>query len=68
MTEETARRSIDWLDSIGSRVLALMGGEPLLRPDFIHKVVYYAAKKGFFVYLPTNGRLVTWRSIETAGD
>ena len=54
MTEDTARRSIDWLHSMGSRVLALMGGEPLLRPDFIHKVVYYAAKKGFFIYLPTN--------------
>jgi len=24
-----------------------MGGEPLLRPDFVHKVVYYAAKRGF---------------------
>ena len=35
-----------------------MGGEPLLRPDFAHKIVYYAAKKGFWVYLPTNGRLM----------
>ncbi|HYV12404.1 MAG TPA: radical SAM protein, partial [Pyrinomonadaceae bacterium] len=32
MTEDVAKRSIDWLHSIGSRVLALMGGEPLLRP------------------------------------
>src|SRR5262245_54967940 len=36
MTEETARRAIDWLHSIGNSVLALMGGEPLLRPDLIH--------------------------------
>jgi len=35
-----------------------MGGEPLLRPDFIHKVVYYAAKKGFWIYIATNGRLL----------
>ncbi len=35
-----------------------MGGEPLLRPQFVHKVVYYAAKKVFWVYLPTNGRLL----------
>jgi sulfatase maturation enzyme AslB (radical SAM superfamily) len=52
MTEDTAKRSIDWLHSIGSRVLALMGGEPLLRPKFIHKIVHYSAKKDIFVYLP----------------
>ncbi len=58
MTEEVAKRSIDWLHSTTCRVLALMGGEPLLRPDFVHKVIYYGAKKGFWVYLPTNGRLM----------
>ncbi len=58
MTEDIARRSIDWLHSTTCRVLALMGGEPLLRPDFVHKIVYYAAKKGFWVYLPTNARLL----------
>ncbi len=57
MTEDTARRSIDWLHDHGCRVLALMGGEPLLRPQFVHKVVYYAAKKGFWIYIATNGRL-----------
>ena len=51
MTEDVAKRSIDWLHSSTCRVLALMGGEPLLRPQFAHKVVYYAAKKGFWVYL-----------------
>jgi sulfatase maturation enzyme AslB (radical SAM superfamily) len=39
MTEDVARRSIDWLYDHGCRVLALMGGEPLLRPQFAHKVV-----------------------------
>jgi MoaA/NifB/PqqE/SkfB family radical SAM enzyme len=68
MTEETARRSIDWLHSIGCRVLALMGGEPLLRPDLIHKIVYYASKKDFFVYLPTNGRLMTPEVLDKIGD
>jgi MoaA/NifB/PqqE/SkfB family radical SAM enzyme len=58
MTEDVARRSIDWLHDHGCRVLALMGGEPLLRPQFAHKVVYYAAKKGFWVYIGTNGRLL----------
>ncbi|HET6267414.1 MAG TPA: radical SAM protein [Acidobacteriota bacterium] len=68
MTEDTARRSIDWLHSIGCRVLALMGGEPLLRPDFVHKIVYYAAKKDFFVYLPTNGRLMKPEVLDKLGD
>lgn len=68
MTEDTARRSIDWLESTTCRVLALMGGEPLLRPDFAHKVVYYAAKKGFWIYLPTNGRLMRPKVIDQLGD
>jgi MoaA/NifB/PqqE/SkfB family radical SAM enzyme len=58
MSEEVARRSIDWLHSTTCRVLALMGGEPLLRPQFAHKVVYHAAKLGFWIYLPTNARLM----------
>lgn len=68
MTEDVAKRSIDWLHGIGSRVLALMGGEPLLRPKFIHKIAYYSAMKGIFVYLPTNGRLMTEDVIDRLGD
>lgn len=68
MTEDTARRSIDWLHDTGCRVLALMGGEVLLRPRFVHKVVYYAAKRGFFVYVPTNGRLMRPDAIDRLGD
>lgn len=68
MTEETARRSIDWLHSTTCRVLALMGGEPLLRPQFVHKVIYYAAMKGFWVYLPTNARLLRREVIDRIAD
>jgi len=68
MTEDTARRSIDWLHSTTCRVLALMGGEPLLRPQFVHKVIYYAAKKGFWVYLPTNARLMRTEVIDRVAD
>jgi len=68
MTEDTARRSIDWLHETGCRVLALMGGEVLLRPHFVHKVAYYAAKKGFWVYVPTNGRLMRKEVIDRLGD
>lgn len=68
MTEDIARRSIDWLYDNGCRVLALMGGEPLLRPQFAHKVVYYAAKKGFWVYVATNGRLLRPDVADRLGD
>jgi MoaA/NifB/PqqE/SkfB family radical SAM enzyme len=68
MTEETARRSIDWLEDTRCRVLALMGGEVLLRPRFAHKVVDYAARKGFWVYVPTNGRLMRPEVIDRLGD
>lgn len=68
MTEEVARASIDWLHSTTCRVLALMGGEVILRPSFVHKVVYYAAKKGFFIYVPTNGRLLKPDVIDRLAD
>lgn len=68
MTEDVARRSIDWLRSTTCRVLALMGGEPLVRPKFIHKVVDYASQQGFWVYLATNGRLLTPDLIDRLGD
>jgi MoaA/NifB/PqqE/SkfB family radical SAM enzyme len=68
MSEDVARRSIDWLHDHGCRVLACMGGEPLLRPEFIHKVVYYAAKKGFWVYIATNGRLLRPELADRLGD
>jgi sulfatase maturation enzyme AslB (radical SAM superfamily) len=58
MSEDTAKRSIDWLHGTGCRVLAYMGGEPLLRSDFVHRITYYAAKKNFWIYLPTNARLL----------
>jgi len=68
MTEEVARRSVDWLHSTTCRVLAFMGGEPLLRPQLVHKVTDYAAQKGFWVYLPTNGRLMRPEVIDRMGD
>jgi MoaA/NifB/PqqE/SkfB family radical SAM enzyme len=68
MTEDVARRSIDWLHNHGCRVLALMGGEPLLRPQFAHKVVNYAAKKGFWIYIATNGRLLRPEVTDRLGD
>lgn len=68
MTEEVARASIDWLRSTTCRVLALMGGEVTLRPKFVHKIVYYAAKNDFWVYIPTNGRLLKPDLIDRLAD
>jgi len=68
MTEEVARASIDWLHSTTCRVLALMGGEVVLRPHFVHKVVDYAASKGFWIYIPTNGRLLRPDVIDRLAD
>jgi MoaA/NifB/PqqE/SkfB family radical SAM enzyme len=68
MTEDIARRSIDWLRSTTCRVLAVMGGEPLVRAKFVHKVVDYASSKDFWVYMGTNGRLLTPDLIDRLGD
>jgi MoaA/NifB/PqqE/SkfB family radical SAM enzyme len=68
MSEEVARASIDWLRSTTCRVLALMGGEVLLRPRFVQKVIYYAAKRDFWTYVPTNGRLMKPDVIDRLAD
>jgi len=67
MTFETAVKAVDWLDSLGCRVLAYMGGEPLVRKDFIIELTEYAVRKGFFVYLPTNGILLDEEFINAIG-
>jgi len=67
MSMETAIKAVNWLESIGCRVLAYMGGEPLVRKDFIIELTRYAAKKGFFVYLPTNGFLVDEAFVDAIG-
>lgn len=67
MTMQVARDCVDWLSSIGCRVLAYMGGEPLVRKDFIIELTRYAAEKGFFVYLPTNGILLDESFIDDIG-
>lgn len=68
MTLETAKSAVDWLKSIGCRVIALMGGEPLLRKDFIIEIVKYGAENGFFMYLPTNGYLMDKSFIDDIGQ
>ena len=40
----------------------------MLRPQFAHKVVDYAAKKGFWIYVGTNGRLLRPEVADRLGD
>jgi MoaA/NifB/PqqE/SkfB family radical SAM enzyme len=68
MDEDTARQVIDWLHAAGCRVIGLMGGEPLIRPAFVEQFVRHAAGKGCYVYLPTNGRLLTPDVTDRLGD
>jgi MoaA/NifB/PqqE/SkfB family radical SAM enzyme len=68
MTVETAFGAIDWLKSIGCRVIPLMGGEPLLRKDFVLEVVRHGAESGCFMYLPTNGYLMDKGFIDEVGQ
>ena len=68
MTMQVAEDSVDWLRSTGCRVLAYMGGEPLLRKRFIIDLTRYAVERGFFVYLPTNGILLDQDFIDEIGE
>ena len=67
MTLQVAKDAVNWLQSVGCRVLAYMGGEPLIRKDFLIELTRYAAEKGFFVYLPTNGILMNEAFIDEIG-
>ncbi|MGA8178560.1 MAG: radical SAM protein [Desulfobacterales bacterium] len=68
MTMDTAKYAVRWLKSTGCRVLAYMGGEPLIRKDFIVELTRYAVDNGFFVYLPTNGILMDEAFIDEIGQ
>lgn len=67
MTHQTAARAIDFLKSFGCRAFGFMGGEPLIRKDFVLDVVRYGARNGFFVDLATNGIPMTEEYIHQLG-
>ena len=59
LTTEEGKRLLDGIAAIGEfRMLALGGGEPLLRPD-IFELVAYARKLGLEISIATNGTLLT---------
>jgi len=67
MDRDTAQSAVDWLKTVGCRVIPLMGGEPTLRKDFVVETIRYGAEKGFFMYLPTNGYLLDKPFIDEIG-
>lgn len=44
-------------DRLGSKTVALTGGEPLLQPDFVSQLMQELKSRGHHTYLETNGTL-----------
>ncbi|WP_202319949.1 radical SAM/SPASM domain-containing protein [Archaeoglobus neptunius] len=58
LTTEEAFDAIDKFDRLGVTIIAFSGGEPLVRRD-IFDLTKYAADKGIYVAIATNGTLIT---------
>jgi len=58
LTTEEAKHAIDEFANAGVVALSFSGGEPLVRKDFF-EVAKYAAEKGFYVSVASNGTLIT---------
>ncbi len=62
LTTEEALGVVDQLVDAGVIALAFSGGEPLSRKDFF-EVASYAAKRGLYVSVATNGTLLTKENV-----
>jgi len=58
LTTDEAKHFIDELAEMGSPILILSGGEPLVRKD-VYEIAQYGTDKGLRVVLATNGTLLT---------
>jgi len=67
LTTEEAKHAIDIFDRAGVTIIAFSGGEPLVRPD-IMELVRYAADKGIYVAMATNGTLITKKKAKEMKD
>jgi radical SAM protein with 4Fe4S-binding SPASM domain len=63
LSTEEAKRIIDQLDEANVSSIAFSGGEPLMRRDFF-EVSEYAASKGIYVSVATNGTLLTKKNVK----
>jgi radical SAM protein with 4Fe4S-binding SPASM domain len=57
-TTDECRRLLDELKALGTEMVILTGGEPLLRRD-IYEIARHASRLGLWVVMGTNGVLVT---------
>ena len=63
LTTQQALAVVDQLADAGVTALAFSGGEPLTRRDFF-EVARYAADKGLYVSLASNGTLLTKENVQ----
>ncbi|MBQ6336270.1 MAG: radical SAM protein [Ruminococcus sp.] len=66
-TLEEIKKVVDELDELGAVLIALSGGEPLMRRD-ICDIISYIRKKGIEVFLNTNGTMLTKERINALRD
>ncbi len=69
LTTAEGFRLVDQIAGVGSPILVLSGGEPLIRPDIL-EIARHARGRGLTVSLATNGTLITSklaRAIRAAG-
>jgi MoaA/NifB/PqqE/SkfB family radical SAM enzyme len=57
------RQRIDTLADLGTSIITLSGGEPLLHPD-VHEIVRHVRRRGAIATVITNGYLLTAAMIE----
>lgn len=58
LTTDECLHLIDEMQALGTEMLILTGGEPLLRKD-IYEIAHYSSSRGLWVVMGTNGVLVT---------
>jgi radical SAM protein with 4Fe4S-binding SPASM domain len=63
LTTKEALEVVDQLADAGVTALAFSGGEPLTRKDFF-EVARYAADRGLYISLATNGTLLTKENVQ----
>ncbi len=64
LTTEECFNLIDEMSGLGTEMLILTGGEPLLRKD-IFSIARYASQKGLLVVMGTNGLLLDEKRVTT---
>lgn len=63
LTTKQALAVVDQLADAGVTALAFSGGEPLMRKDFF-EVARYAADRGLYISVATNGTLLTKETVQ----